>query len=308
MENSNVQECGCCSAKNVNRRLAMYFFWLILMVFLASAIYLFAGKKDLIINQPVTKTLKFSYTLTNTSADFIAEAEFLSFLPLVLPGSQVITSLDASQDYEILDHDSNQHSIKFVIHNLPPYGSKVINLAIEVEVSALPQVQAIKKALYLKEEKYIEITSTPVQSIVQSLPRAEEPTKIIYEWLANNINDAGYVAENKGAKFALEKRLGDCTEHMYAFIALARAKGIPARGVAGFVVDNSAAVLASASYHNWAEFHDGKKWILVDPQRKIYDDKYQHYLPFRHFGGDPAAGELSTNRFLATDQRISIHL
>src|SRR5690625_8053461 len=72
---------------------------------------------------------------------------------------------------------------------------------------------------------------------------------------------------------------------MYAFVALARAQGIPARGIAGFVVNSSAAVLSASYYHNWAEFHDGERWVLVDPYKGVFDEQYENYIAFRLVGG-----------------------
>lgn len=254
------------------------------------------------------KVLRFSYTLTNTSADFIPEVELFSYLPVTLPNTQNIKSITSSHDYEIVDDDDLHQSIKFTIQNFPPYGSRIVNLTLELQTSPLPHQERIKSTVFLKDEKYIETNSEIVKALADTLGEDDFPEKSIYQWLVNNLKDVGYVAENKGAKFALEQRIGDCTEHMYAFIALARAKGIPARGFAGFVVENPAQILTSSSYHNWAEFYDGKKWILVDSQRRVFNDKYQHYIPFRIFGGDSTDALASTNRFLTTDSRISINL
>lgn len=256
----------------------------------------------------VDKTLRFSYTLKNTSGDLIPQVEFISYLPLDISGRQILINTIASHDYEIIEEKDNHQSIKFTLSDLPPYGSRVINLTLELKTSLLSQPESIKKSVYLKNEKYIEVDSEAVLSVIRDIKLDQNPEKSIYQWLANNIKDVGYIAENKGARFALEQRMGDCTEHMYAFVALARAKGIPARGIAGFVVQNPAEILTSSSYHNWAEFYDGKKWILVDSQRRVFDDQYPHYIPFRIFGSEPVDTARSTNRFLSTDSRISINL
>ena len=290
-----------------NKPLLLLIFSLItsLILLIGVGVYWLLDENEQAIEQPVDKILRFSYTLTNTSADFIPQTEFYSYLPLIIPGSQRIKAVTSSHDYEILEDGESQRSIKFVLTNLPPYGSKVVNLTIEVQVSALPQQDSIKEAVYLKAEKYIEVDSSAVQDLVRTFEMA--PEKAAYQWLANNVKDAGYVAENKGARFALEQQSGDCTEHMYAFVALARAKGVPARGVAGFVLEKPAEILTSSSYHNWAEYYDGEKWILVDSQRRVFNDAYRNYIPFRIFGGESELST-STNRFLTADPRISINL
>src|SRR5690625_7987994 len=88
---------------------------------------------------------------------------------------------------------------------------------------------------------------------------------------------------------------------MYAFVALARAQGIPARGIAGFVVNSNAAVLSASDYHNWAEFHDGERWVLVDPYKGVFDDQYENYIAFRMVGGRKNHSG-SARRLLAVDE------
>lgn len=290
---------------NKPRLLLLSAFVASLILSIGVSVYWSLNKGEQAIVQPVDKILRFSYTLTNSSADFIPRTEFYSYLPLIIPGKQVVGSISSSHNYEVIEGDGSQPSIKFVLKDFPPYGSKIVSLTIEVQVSALPQRDDIKETVYLKAEKYIEADSSVVQNLAKSFEAS--PEKAAYQWLANNIKDAGYVAENKGARFALEQRSGDCTEHMYAFVALARARGIPARGVAGFVLEKPAEILTSSSYHNWAEYYDGEKWILVDSQRRLFNSAYQNYIPFRVFGGE---SELSTsaNRFLTTDPRIFINL
>jgi len=58
---------------------------------------------------------------------------------------------------------------------------------------------------------------------------------------------------------------GDCTEHALLFVALARAAGIPARGVHGLVYANYGGGGAGLYWHAWAEVKVGEEWIPVDP-------------------------------------------
>lgn len=58
---------------------------------------------------------------------------------------------------------------------------------------------------------------------------------------------------------------GDCTEHALLFVALARAAGIPARGVHGLVYANYGETGPGMYWHAWAEVKVGDEWIPVDP-------------------------------------------
>jgi hypothetical protein len=56
---------------------------------------------------------------------------------------------------------------------------------------------------------------------------------------------------------------GDCTEHTLLFVALARAAGLPAREVGGLAYSDIEG--PAFSWHAWAEIHNGKQWVTVDP-------------------------------------------
>ncbi len=278
--------------------------------FVALAIIYFgflAKEPEDVIEKPISKVLRFSYTLTNQSSDFIKSAEFISHIPAEIAGKQIIENIKASHDYQLIDHGGVHQSIKFDVKNLPPYGSRIVSVTFKLLMSSTPQRDELDKDTYLKHEKYIERNSDPVTSLAETLGKQSDAVHAVYRWLGNNLRDAGYVAESKGARFAIEQGWGDCTEHMFAFVALARAMGIPARGVAGFVVEGDAEIADSSSYHNWAEFYDGEKWILVDTQKQVMDQDYQNYIAYRIIGGD-LPEQASTSRFLSVDKRISIKI
>ena len=70
----------------------------------------------------------------------------------------------------------------------------------------------------------------------------------------------GYVAKSVGALEAIKKGEGDCTEFSDLYVAVCRARGIPARWIEGF------ALTGDMLRHNWVEIYlDGKGWIPVDP-------------------------------------------
>jgi transglutaminase-like putative cysteine protease len=67
------------------------------------------------------------------------------------------------------------------------------------------------------------------------------------------------------ASEVLRSGKGDCTEHALLFVALARAAGIPARGVHGLVYANYGDGGPGLYWHAWAEVRVGDEWIAVDP-------------------------------------------
>jgi transglutaminase-like putative cysteine protease len=104
---------------------------------------------------------------------------------------------------------------------------------------------------------------------------------------------------------ALEKRSGVCQDFAHVLIALARARGIPARYASGYVFAGDGIVGAEAS-HAWAEAYiPGHGWLGVDPTNdKIVDDSfvlvalgrdYGDVSPTRGLFRGRAEGELSVN-------------
>jgi hypothetical protein len=65
------------------------------------------------------------------------------------------------------------------------------------------------------------------------------------------------------ASTVLAKRVGDCTEHAWLMVALARAAGIPARPVYGiaYIGDEH----RRFGYHAWVELAIADRWVTVDP-------------------------------------------
>ncbi len=58
----------------------------------------------------------------------------------------------------------------------------------------------------------------------------------------------------------LRARAGDCNEHTTLFVALARARGVPARIACGLAWHER-----SFYYHAWPEVWAGQRWVAVDP-------------------------------------------
>lgn len=62
----------------------------------------------------------------------------------------------------------------------------------------------------------------------------------------------------------LERREGDCNEHTYLFVALARAVGLPARIQVGLVYSQRDSASGSFYYHAWPAVYVGE-WVELDP-------------------------------------------
>lgn len=92
----------------------------------------------------------------------------------------------------------------------------------------------------------------------QATPQAR--VQAILQWLApgRNIASAGPTGSRWGVKKVLAQKQGHCWDASDCFVTLARAAGVPARQVGGW--------LFGTSGHIWAEvLEDGGRWRQVDP-------------------------------------------
>ena len=127
-------------------------------------------------------------------------------------------------------------------------------------------------------------------------PGGERVAKAALEWVHGNVRHAGLTSQDLGALWALRNRKGDCTEMSYLFVALCRARGMPARVIGGYPCDRNMKLQAS-TYHNWAEFFDGTTWQLVDPQFGRFMEDEDQYLAMRIF---------TTNTTIATFHQVQV--
>lgn len=255
------------------------FFTGLLAVALCLRLYFFYQGSE-VSYSTTSKTLRFNYTLSNTSAGFIPAADFSIKIPMTIDGIQKVEAINSSHKNELVQTNTGEQSVHFSIENISPYASKVIDLTLVVTTSDRPQYERINTADYLAAEKYIELESPAIKALAPQLKGSspEETARSIYEWLINNVTSLSYTADSKGAQYLIEKRSGDCTELMYGFVALARANGLPARGVTGFWIPTESTIINAADYHDWAEFYDGRRWVLVDANKKFFDSLYENYI------------------------------
>ena len=149
---------------------------------------------------------------------------------------------------------------------------------------------------YTQPEKLIEsnnlMISSEAQNITSSETNLHEKVFKIYNFVITHMH---YVRqdEERGALWALENGIGDCSEYTYLFVALCRAAGIPAKAKAGFAFHYSTETIEDG--HMWAEYYlENYGWIPVDATWQLFDA-----IDYRHFSSIQSIPELTpyTNYF-----------
>ena len=98
---------------------------------------------------------------------------------------------------------------------------------------------------------------------------------------------------DRGAVSALKIKKGDCSEYSDLFVALCRAKDIPARVVTGVSVQSD----TKTAKHNWAEVYlKNYGWVPFDPSKgdvrftalkeRLFKTLEPTYIYFSHIRND----------------------
>ena len=259
---------------------------------------------------PGKRVIKYSFTMNNQSNQAIESASFWAYLPIKQTTFQKRVKIDFSHPANIKEDLMGNEKVFFTAQNLPPFGSTVFSISTALDVANTPnQLAPIDVGPYLQAEKLVESDDPRIIAIAENLKAdtMSETAINIYNWVLGNLSDAGYIERDHGALYALEKKAGDCTEFMNLFLALARASGIPSRGIAGYISREST-ILVPRDYHNWAEVYIDSVWRVVDPLNKVIFKNESHYIAMRYLGGSMEDEEDNTQRFFKGDGSVQVSM
>ena len=148
---------------------------------------------------------------------------------------------------------------------------------------------------FLREEKFIEKENSEITTIADSITATDEIEIIrnIYKYVIDNMEYVIQGKKDRGAIYALRYKKGDCSEYSDLFVALCRAKKIPARVVNGISVQSD----SKTAKHNWVEVYLKEYgWVPFDPSKgdirysvlkeKLFNTLEPVYIYFSHLRND----------------------
>lgn len=145
-------------------------------------------------------------------------------------------------------------------------GKVVVDLARESSETAAAPLGVADRQRYLRATPSVQSDDAAIRALARQIvgdtKDAREAATRLGGWVHDNLR-ATYGADASTATGVLAQKAGDCTEHTLLFTALARAAGIPTRQVGGVMYSDTPAPMFG--WHAWAEIHDGRGWISVDP-------------------------------------------
>jgi len=195
-------------------------------------------------------------------------------LPQTIPGKQKILSIKYSPKPSRFFHEDGNRYAEFVF--VKPDKRMKVEINIRAELLRYDLLTAREKREqdlsegpgfedFLKQEKHIEKDDPQIQEIAESSIEGQTEVGIvknIYNYVIDNLEYTLHGKKDWGAVKALQQKKGDCTEYSDLFVAICRAKNIPARVVTGYTMRFD----TDSSKHNWAEVYLQKYgWVPFDP-------------------------------------------
>lgn len=230
---------------------------------------------------PTAKVLRLGFEVENPTNRSIEAPEFWAYLPVMRTAHQYVNSVEANVPMRLISDASGNQRAVFVLERLPPYGKKYVQVTVHLGMSDAPVATGTDAdpQAYLGPQPFMESDAPAIKQLATELDVKTDVSPAV-EWVHRAIRNPGYVANDRGALYALRTRVGDCSDHMNLLGALLRAGGIPARGVAGFVQPESGVVRA-AQLHNWIEYYDGAGWVGLDADRGLRTLPGTQYVAMR---------------------------
>ena len=229
------------------------------------------------------RRVQVTLTIQNPTTRALENQRVVLYAPARAAANQKLLGVDASVAHRISEDAAGNTIVELDFPEFPAYGTQVVRVTTRLAMYPEPQRQKLKKKEnFLGDEPYIESTLPAVQSLALKLKRDSEAAtgRAIYDWVRQNLHYAGFVADDLGAAYAIRELRGDCTEYAYLTAALARANGIPARVMGGFVSNVDFAPRA-ADFHNWTELYFSGAWRVVDAQKETFDEHGADYVATR---------------------------
>ncbi|MCE9686254.1 transglutaminase-like domain-containing protein [Shewanella sp. AS16] len=236
---------------------------------------------EIVRNEPdASQSIIFRYEIKNTSDRLLDNVQVSVAIPVADSVRHNIERLDANIDGHIKTDSLGNQKYIMELQSLPPFSSKILTVKVKLtNTSPLHLDTAGNLSLFLAETEAVPFKMAEFSEPIQLVKGATDldTARNAYLWVIKHMHYTGYLPNEYGALYALEKARGDCTEYMYLLATILRGNGIPARLVAGYVYAQSLIAVA-ADYHNWVEAYIDGEWRVVDAQKEHFMGNDKDYI------------------------------
>ena len=197
-----------------------------------------------------------------------------ALVPKTIENRQKILSTKYSLRPEKEFEENGNKYAQFVLEK--PAGSQLVSINVEAElyrydltVAAREQRRMESKEKlkpWLASEKFIEKDAPEILAAAKQIPVGDEldMMRAIMVFVHQRLRYSGFDEADHGAVWALKNGRGDCTEFSDLFVAICRAKNIPARVCEGYLASDVAK--NDTPKHNRVEVYTKRHgWVPFDP-------------------------------------------
>jgi transglutaminase-like putative cysteine protease len=249
---------------------------------------------------------------------------FVVVVPTTTPGRQKILSRSYSPRPSRIFNENGNRYAEFVFRE--PQRHENVKIHVKAELyrydllsakgeTAEELAEDDRREDFLKQERYIESDHDEIRQIAAGLEGDTETdvVKQIYDYVLDHMEYVKSGKDDKGAIVALERGKGDCTEYADLFVAICRARDIPARVVTGYTVQAD----TTTSKHNWAEVYlQDRGWVPFDPaagdmespifRNRAFGRMRPVYIYFSHIRNDYVLDSHNFGTYRYTGDRVRL--
>lgn len=214
-----------------------------------------------------TATLKFQISADANTRLVVIDA----LLPQAHPGRQKIGDIRYSPlPTEEFAKDGQRYA-QFQIREFPAEIKITIPLEVfryDLATARIAKEHQLEPKESLRQwliyEQYLEKDNEPIQLAAKDLiGKSEEATiRASFDFVTKTLKRRAFDEQDYGGAWAMQERVGDCSEFADLFVTLCRAQGIPARVCEGYLLEH----VADTPKHGWAEvYFEDYGWVPFDP-------------------------------------------
>ena len=200
-----------------------------------------------------------------------------TLIPQTVPDRQLVKSITFSDPQPVQQYTAGGN--RYALFDFTPTPeTRLLTITCEIDLyrrdlasamaaSAAPDAgrRKILKAS-LGEEKFLETRARPIVEAANAISGKDDIEQVhnILRFVTRTMRYSGYdPSADNGALWALRARHGECTEFSRLFVALCRAKGIPARVNEGYSLVK--VMPGDTIRHEWAEaYTKAYGWVPFD--------------------------------------------
>ena len=209
--------------------------------------------------------------------------------PSISPIQQVLNVESNHKPTKLITDDEGNRWLRFYFHQINPrekitvaYKADLITRLVAYDITRIRgEEENVEKFYpevfqkYTKSEPFLDSSNRDIANIARKYSSHSPLSKVLafLKYIKENLiyvpQDGDY-----GATYAIENKLGDCTEFSSLFVSLCRAANVPARLTTSIILSEYEGWV----HHSQAEFFVNGVWFPIDPTLQ-HDFRYLYRSP-----------------------------